>query len=549
MYRTTLITVSTLTLILLGFGCAAQLPSIDTNTLSPTPDLTSYPWFYLRDNKLLAPGENPVSIITVGDIFPGRDSDGTVDPLQDVANWLGNADLTIGNLEGVLVDSGTPRQAPEGGAQPIILRAPPAFAERLSQAGFDIVSLANNHSLDYGTEGLQGTIDHLQQAGLAVTGVTDDAPSTGPLIQEIDGLCLAFLAFNAVSTPADTATCAAPGGCSTAPRLWDPQTSPPIIAAAGDQADAVIVSVHWGYEYQPQPDPVQESIARAMIAAGADLIIGHHPHVPQKFAIQGDQVIAYSLGNFLFDQRQGNTQNGLTLRAFFDDQGLRAVQALPLRAGLQPHLLPITGAKPWLSQYLPAENRLGYACTQNGCVPTDAPPATTSSTFFSGQIDLTGDGLPETIRRQGEQITIYEQGTAVWQSPTAWRVVDVALGDPNDDGRYEIMLAIWQKDADGYERSQPYIIGHRRGRYDLLWGGRPVADPILELAVGDVDGDGSNELVVIEELAGGSAQALSVWRWAGWTFSHVWRSEIGAYSDLFLVGENQPLISVVANAH
>src|SRR5690606_7681093 len=98
--------------------------------------------------------------------------------------------------------------------------------------------------------------------------------------------------------------------------------------------------------------------------------------------------------------------------------------------------------------------------------------------FWSGAIDLTGDGVPETVRRAGERVTVYEGGTAVWQSPEAWRVVDVALGDPNDDGRFELLLAIWQTDAEGHNRSQPYLVGHRGGEYQLLWGGRPVNTPI-----------------------------------------------------------------------
>jgi poly-gamma-glutamate synthesis protein (capsule biosynthesis protein) len=308
--------------------------------------------------------------------------------------------------------------------------------------------------------------------------------------------------------------------------------------------------LHWGFEYQPVPDPIQEAIAEAMLDAGADMIVGHHPHVPQMINVYGDRVVAYSLGNFLFDQGEDERGRGLAIRAFFDSQGLRAVQTLPLHAGLQPRLMTRADAEPWLSQLLPPSPRIGYACTASGCFAAEVPQMDQSGRFYSGRVDLTGDGLPETVRRSGEQITVYEEGTAVWRSPDAWRVVDVALGDPNDDGRYEIMLAIRQKDADGYERSQPYIVGHRGGLYKLLWGGRPVVDPIQELAVADVDGDGSDELIVIEELANGSARALSVWRWAGWTFSLVWRSDYGQYSDLLLLEEEeQPLISIVSVRH
>jgi hypothetical protein len=124
-------------------------------------------------------------------------------------------------------------------------------------------------------------------------------------------------------------------------------------------------------------------------------------------------------------------------------------------------------------------------------------------------------------------------------------VVDVALGDPNDDGRYEIMLAIWRKDGAGYERSQPYMVGYRGGEYKLMWGGRPVAEPIQELALADVDGDGIEELVVIIEQADGLAQSVAVWQWQGWSFSLQWQSEPDWYEDLVIQEEaERPFMTV-----
>jgi hypothetical protein len=152
--------------------------------------------------------------------------------------------------------------------------------------------------------------------------------------------------------------------------------------------------------------------------------------------------------------------------------------------------------------------------------------------FWSGAIDLTGDGEAEVVRRAGERVTIYQEGETVWQSPAEWRIVDLALGDPNDDGRAEIMLAIYRPDPDGYERSQPYLVGYRGGEYKVMWGGRPLVLPILEVELGDVDGDGAQELVVLEEQ--GEAQTIAVWRWQGWSFSLVWRSPPGRYQDLLL---------------
>jgi hypothetical protein len=91
--------------------------------------------------------------------------------------------------------------------------------------------------------------------------------------------------------------------------------------------------------------------------------------------------------------------------------------------------------------------------------------------FWSGTSDLTGDGIPEVVQRRDERVRIYQDTRLVYQTPPEWRVVDVALGDPNDDGRSEVMLALWKPDADGLEWSQPYMVGYRGGEYRLMWGG------------------------------------------------------------------------------
>jgi hypothetical protein len=125
--------------------------------------------------------------------------------------------------------------------------------------------------------------------------------------------------------------------------------------------------------------------------------------------------------------------------------------------------------------------------------------------------------------------------------------VDVlALGDPNDDGRGELLLALWKRDAEGVPRSHPFLIGYREGAYRVLWGGSAVVDPILEVELGDVDGDGVQELVVLEDMD--NDRAVSVWRWHGWGFSLLWRSPPGRYRDLALVRGRigQPLVIAVA---
>jgi hypothetical protein len=129
-------------------------------------------------------------------------------------------------------------------------------------------------------------------------------------------------------------------------------------------------------------------------------------------------------------------------------------------------------------------------------------------------------------------VQVYGAGQMLWESPPDWFVTDVALGDPNDDGRQELMLAVDRVDPAGNRRSHPYIVGYRGGNYTLLWGGRAVMDPIQEVELGDVDGDGRQELLVLLERADGSGRQVAVWRWHGWGFSLLWRSAPGRYRDL-----------------
>jgi len=531
----------------------------------PPPDLSAYPWLYLRAGQPLAAGEPAAQLLIVGDVMLGRGVAGQAAPFADAAPWLRTADLTLGNLEGVLTDRNlpcppAPATAKAGRAAVYCLPMPSSAATALSQAGFDILSLANNHAMDGGPAGLAESITHLEEAGIAPLGVVPGRGAPGaPLIRTVGGVRLAFLAFNAVPYPPQPAGDVAPAG-------WNPTAAPAAIAAARAQADAVIVSVHWGYEYELRPDPAERAAAAAMLAAGADLVVGSHPHVVQLDGKDGllpvtrardgrDAAVVYSLGNFVFDQQMPETRQGLAVRAWFDRQGLRAVQALPVWAGTRPRLMSPAQAAPLLSRLQPSIQHLWFACTRDSCdrvMNAAAQPAAGSQAgiFTAGAIDLAGDGLAEQVRLQGEQVIVYAPGsdstaasagpTELWRSPPEWQVADVALGDPNDDGRGELLLALWKPDQDGILRSpqtgplrsHPFIIGTREGIYRTLWGGSAAADPLLEVELADLDGDGVQELMVLEEGQGETAHTLAVWRWNGWGFSLVWRSAPGAYHDL-----------------
>lgn len=545
-------------------GCAT------TSRASTGVDLSVYPWVYQRDGQPLQNQAKLTSLIAVGDVMLGRGVSAELDPLGGVASWLSVADLTAGNLECAIAPQGAALPTPQVSAAPggpYLLVAPSSAVRQLKQAGFDLLGLANNHTLDRGLQGLAETGTALEKAGLLPLGAgPDSVQAYAPVIKEVDGVRLAFLAFNAVPSPrgpewsGEVRQTTPESGWSLAG--WEREQALAAVQSAHQQADAVIVSIHWGYEYETRVDPAQRDMARALVAAGADLIIGHHPHVVQTIeslpkADGGQALVAYSLGNFVFDQGFESTGQGLALQAFFDERGLRAVQALPVLAGVRPSLAPPDQAVELLE-------RVGFAgspentaqpvmaawrCNPQGCSPANGLVESNGEGIFSsGESDLDGDGKPEQVTLDNGHVHIENSGLPNWDSPLDWQVTDLALGDANNDGRQEVLLSLRKADRSGILLSHPFVLGYRESEWRLLWGGSAVSDPIQEVALGDVDGDGQEELVVLEARHDGSGQAVSVWRWHGWGFSQVWRSEAGNYRDLHLESISGELMIIVIRA-
>lgn len=207
-------------------------------------------------------------------------------------------DIGFANLEGALTDRGEPW--PKG----YNFRTPPRFTAGLATAGFDVVSLANNHTLDYGEIGLLDTLDALTNAGVSYAGAgRNAAEARAPVIVEANGLRVAFLAY--VATPQEAGGFAIEqwlaGEATPGLAYASNEAIAADVAAARAVADFVIVTVHAGTEYRNAPDSTQARIVNAALAAGADAYIGHHAHVVQPVELRNGQLIAWGLGNFIFD--------------------------------------------------------------------------------------------------------------------------------------------------------------------------------------------------------------------------------------------------------
>jgi poly-gamma-glutamate capsule biosynthesis protein CapA/YwtB (metallophosphatase superfamily) len=285
-------------------------------------------------------GGRPLPAITtlaaVGDIMLGRrvgqaHRGNPVAPLDPLRSRLAAADITLGNFESTLSTAGRPTQGGDSFA------ADPRAAAGLKAAGFDLVSLANNHVGDYGQRAMRQTFDRFTRAGLPVVGAGRNLRAARrPVVLKRDGVRIGFLATDSIGeTPA--ATSSRPG----TNRLDMPPRTGPLdrgdlrristdIAALAKRVDAVVVLTHWGTQYTHRPERSQMTAARAFAAAGADLVIGGHPHWVQGWETAGSTVVVHSLGNFVFDMDfQTKTREGIILEAVFWGGSLKAVEPVP----------------------------------------------------------------------------------------------------------------------------------------------------------------------------------------------------------------------------
>ncbi|MCC6622402.1 MAG: CapA family protein [Deltaproteobacteria bacterium] len=274
----------------------------------------------------LAPTGHELTLVFGGDVALGRVVAGQVRtigggaPLGGVAAVLGAADLVIVNLECALSDA---PPAPDG----VRLIAPTSAARVIAQAGVDVVSLANNHALDAGPDGLLATERALADAGVDAVGA-----ARRELVREVGGLKVGIVAA--------TDHVNAAGWRDRGRVAWLPTRA--LIDAlperlrrvrAAREADVWIVLLHWGEELAASPSEGQRALARALVDAGATLVVGHGAHVVQEAETRGAGAIVYNLGNLVFDMEAPATRVGALARVRVGREGVRGLELIPTRAG------------------------------------------------------------------------------------------------------------------------------------------------------------------------------------------------------------------------
>jgi len=273
-------------------SACTSLPVPETSeSVSSSAQISSQP-----EIKMYA--RQQIAVVAVGDIMLGTDfpknhlpPDDGRQLLQHVSSILADADITFGNYEGTFLDGGEPAKTCKDASHCYLFRTPPHFARNLVAAGFDVMSLANNHARDFGEHGRSSSMATLDSYQIHHSGLEGDVAKI-----EVDGLKVAMIAF-------------APFRGAHNPLLIEQAAA--AVAKLSTEHDIVMVSMHMGAEgeeatripfteemYYGENRGDVAAFSRAVIDAGADLVLGHGPHVPRAIELYKGRLIAYSLGNF-----------------------------------------------------------------------------------------------------------------------------------------------------------------------------------------------------------------------------------------------------------
>lgn len=281
-----------------------------------------------------APAPGVFTLVAVGDVMLGRSVGQRVLSAgpefvfdKKIQAVLKGADITVGNLECAVSERGDPQ------AKGYTFQAPPEALDSLRLAGFDVMSLANNHALDYGREALLDTVHHLSAYGIMATGAGSDIiQAQSARVLERAGLRIGFVGLVDVAAEGSGFSRGTwEAGANRPGVAWaDIETVTASVKAAASSTDVVVVMLHFGVEYDTSPSISQRRLARAAIDAGAALVIGSHPHVLQEVEEYGGGLIAYSLGNFVFDGFDGPSNDSAILKVNLTRDGVASWKLLPV---------------------------------------------------------------------------------------------------------------------------------------------------------------------------------------------------------------------------
>ncbi|MGI6669517.1 MAG: CapA family protein [Acetivibrionales bacterium] len=305
----------------------------NTQAANTTPQTVDSPPAFNEE-----PSEPEVRFMAIGDIMLGRGvgarlrkAGGYHKAFEKVSFYLNMGDVVFANLE-------TPLTASSHGLdknRKIVLKAEPESVVALTSAGINLVSLANNHIMDYYEKGLMDTIELLDLNNIAYAGAGEDIDEArNPAIIEKNGLKIGLLAYTDMAELVFAGNpylsfAAGNEKSGVAPRKYEIVMED--VSKAREQVDLLAVSLHWGIEESFKIAPEQVEFARNLIDNGVDLILGHHPHQFQGIEMYKGKPIIYSMGNILFDQNDPENMESFIVDMRYEGNELKEFTAIPVR--------------------------------------------------------------------------------------------------------------------------------------------------------------------------------------------------------------------------
>jgi poly-gamma-glutamate synthesis protein (capsule biosynthesis protein) len=431
---------------------------------------------------------------------------------EDVRFVLSRADLAAANLESGLADD--PGSVAGDG---VVLVGATSAAPVLAGVGFDLLSVANNHAGDAGDGAVAATAGALERSGIVPIGVVEDGAPPVPAVKEVRGVRVAYLAFD-LTRQGPAPTPRSPGVVT-----WDPEIASAAVVEARSVADVVAVSLHGGVEYLPGPDPALRTAATLVADAGADVVWAHGSHVVYDVEVREHgrvSVVAYGLGNFLFDQHRRGTTEGAIVEVLADERGV-----IGYRVGAVEH----PGVWPRFTGW---QQPAGDAALLDGewwqmtrpvAVAIGAQPAEGVAERHGNDVevvaagDVTGDGRMEVVvafRRPYEERPVHERFPDATWTDERGRTAHLGVYRPEDLGPIWVASGLAKPVADvavcdgalavaygALRRGDPVLSGAWTWR-TRSFAVAPDLPGAATPACADVNGDGVLDPVLLRRLPG-----------------------------------------------
>ncbi|MFC1567023.1 CapA family protein [bacterium] len=507
--------------------------------------------FFLFTNYLAA----DVRFCAVGDIMLDRGvktrilRNNTNHPFEKVSFFINEFDLAFCNLECPLTDKGVPLN------KKYCFEASPNYINALKKSGFNILSIANNHTIDMGRDAFLETKKTIEDKGLyAVGGGKNQEEARKPIILEINGLKFAFFGYIDMLLEALVYLENKPY-----PAWANSDEIIKQIRAVRKEVDFIVVSFHWGVEFQQIPTINQVKFAHELIDAGADLILGHHPHVLQPIEIYKDKYIVYSLGNFVFDQHKLFQRQSMVFCCNFTKEGIDSVYIKPiLIEDFRPTIAENENydaiiekmqilAEEYNAEYITIEKKTLVVEKENllNAYVSD----NMAVIIYRNKIELIDSNLnvvdyfdiqyPNELKEccifeENEEIRIYGiignadklLGGSIVIFPIYGNKISMPLKDVHDFNPWKIKLAdvdgdanpdlcvgVWKKTRYYDEYDNRLFIYNRTENYIYpKWLGSKFANPFIDYEFSDIDNDSRDELILLEKCNDGNKRIVA-YRW------------------------------------